>query len=291
MQLIDGKSVSQKVLDECALEVERISAKGIKPGLAVVLVGNDPASKAYVGSKVKTCQKLGIHSVKIELPEDTTQEKLLQVIDELNGDSSIHGILVQSPPPVHIDESTVVRKISPQKDVDGFHPENVAKLTLEDSDGFIPCTPLGCLRLLQEYDIDTNGANVVVVGRSMIVGKSMALLLMANNANANATVTVAHSRTKDLKSICSSADIIIAAVGIPNIIGKEHVSDGAVIIDVGINRVNDENAKRGYRLVGDVNFSEVADKCSAITPVPGGVGPMTIAMLISNTIKACQKSL
>ena len=291
MQLIDGKSVSLKVLDECALEVEKISAKGIKPGLAVVLVGNDPASKAYVGSKVKTCQKLGIHSVKIELPEDTTQEKLLQVIDELNGDSSIHGILVQSPPPDHIDESTVVRKISPQKDVDGFHPENVAKLTLEDSDGFIPCTPLGCLRLLQEYDIDTNGANVVVVGRSMIVGKSMALLLMANNANANATVTVAHSRTKDLKSICSSADIIIAAVGIPNIIGKEHVSDGAVIIDVGINRVNDENAKRGYRLVGDVNFAEVADKCSAITPVPGGVGPMTIAMLISNTIKACQKSL
>ena len=291
MQLIDGKSVSQKVLDECALEVEKIAAKGIKPGLAVVLVGNDPASKAYVGSKVKTCQKLGIHSVKIELPEDTTQEKLLQVIDELNGDSSIHGILVQSPPPDHIDESTVVRKISPQKDVDGFHPENVAKLTLEDSDGFIPCTPLGCLRLLQEYDIDTNGANVVVVGRSMIVGKSMALLLMANNANANATVTVAHSRTKDLKSICSSADIIIAAVGIPNIIGKEHVSDGAVIIDVGINRVNDENAKRGYRLVGDVNFAEVADKCSAITPVPGGVGPMTIAMLISNTIKACQKSL
>ena len=291
MQLIDGKSVSLKVLDECALEVEKISAKGIKPGLAVVLVGNDPASKAYVGSKVKACQKLGIHSVKIELPEDTTQEKLLQVIDELNGDSSIHGILVQSPPPDHIDESTVVRKISPQKDVDGFHPENVAKLTLEDSDGFIPCTPLGCLRLLQEYDIDTNGANVVVVGRSMIVGKSMALLLMANNANANATVTVAHSRTKDLKSICSSADIIIAAVGIPNIIGKEHVSDGAVIIDVGINRVNDENAKRGYRLVGDVNFAEVADKCSAITPVPGGVGPMTIAMLISNTIKACQKSL
>ena len=291
MQLIDGKSVSQKVLDECALEVKRISAKGIKPGLAVVLVGNDPASKAYVGSKVKTCQKLGIHSVKIELPEDTTQEKLLQVIDELNGDSSIHGILVQSPPPDHIDESTVVRKISPQKDVDGFHPENVAKLTLEDSDGFIPCTPLGCLRLLQEYDIDTNGANVVVVGRSMIVGKSMALLLMANNANANATVTVAHSSTKDLKSICSSADIIIAAVGIPNIIGKEHVSDGAVIIDVGINRVNDENAKRGYRLVGDVNFAEVADKCCAITPVPGGVGPMTIAMLISNTIKACQKSL
>ena len=265
--------------------------KGVRPGLAVVLVGNDPASKAYVGSKVKTCERMGIHSVKIVLPEETTQNELLKVIDDLNEDTSIHGILVQSPPPSHIDESTVVRQINPHKDVDGFHPENVAKLTLEDSDGFVPCTPLGCLRLLQEYNIETKGANVVVVGRSMIVGKSMALLLMANNSNANATVTVAHSRTKDLRSVCSKADIIIAAVGIPQIIGKDHVSDGAVVIDVGINRVEDESAKKGYRLVGDVNFDEVAKKCSAITPVPGGVGPMTIAMLISNTIKACQRSL
>lgn len=291
MRLIDGKSVSQKVLDECAIEVQNLIDKGVKPGLAVVLVGNDPASKAYVGSKVKTCERMGIHSVKIVLPEETTQNELLKVIDDLNEDKSIHGILVQSPPPSHIDESTVVRRINPHKDVDGFHPENVAKLTLEDSDGFVPCTPLGCLRLLQEYNIETKGANVVVVGRSMIVGKSMALLLMANNSNANATVTVAHSRTKDLRSVCSKADIIIAAVGIPQIIGKDHVSDGAVVIDVGINRVEDESAKKGYRLVGDVNFDEVAKKCSAITPVPGGVGPMTIAMLISNTIKACQRSL
>ena len=291
MRLIDGKSVSQKVLDECAIEVQNLIDKGVRPGLAVVLVGNDPASKAYVGSKVKTCERMGIHSVKIVLPEETTQNELLKVIDDLNEDTSIHGILVQSPPPSHIDESTVVRRINPHKDVDGFHPENVAKLTLEDSDGFVPCTPLGCLRLLQEYNIETKGANVVVVGRSMIVGKSMALLLMANNSNANATVTVAHSRTKDLRSVCSKADIIIAAVGIPQIIGKDHVSDGAVVIDVGINRVEDESAKKGYRLVGDVNFDEVAKKCSAITPVPGGVGPMTIAMLISNTIKACQRSL
>ena len=291
MRLIDGKSVSQKVLDECAIEVQNLIDKGVRPGLAVVLVGNDPASKAYVGSKVKTCERMGIHSVKIVLPEETTQNELLKVIDDLNEDTSIHGILVQSPPPSHIDEYTVVRQINPHKDVDGFHPENVAKLTLEDSDGFVPCTPLGCLRLLQEYNIETKGANVVVVGRSMIVGKSMALLLMANNSNANATVTVAHSRTKDLRSVCSKADIIIAAVGIPQIIGKDHVSDGAVVIDVGINRVEDESAKKGYRLVGDVNFDEVAKKCSAITPVPGGVGPMTIAMLISNTIKACQRSL
>ena len=291
MRLIDGKSVSQKVLDECAIKVQNLIDKGVRPGLAVVLVGNDPASKAYVGSKVKTCERMGIHSVKIVLPEETTQNELLKVIDDLNEDTSIHGILVQSPPPSHIDESTVVRRINPHKDVDGFHPENVAKLTLEDSDGFVPCTPLGCLRLLQEYNIETKGANVVVVGRSMIVGKSMALLLMANNSNANATVTVAHSRTKDLRSVCSKADIIIAAVGIPQIIGKDHVSDGAVVIDVGINRVEDESAKKGYRLVGDVNFDEVEKKCSAITPVPGGVGPMTIAMLISNTIKACQRSL
>ena len=291
MRLIDGKSVSQKVLDECAIEVQNLIDKGVRPGLAVVLVGNDPASKAYVGSKVKTCERMGIHSVKIVLPEETTQNELLKVIDDLNEDTSIHGILVQSPPPSHIDESTVVRQINPHKDVDGFHPENVAKLTLEDSDGFVPCTPLGCLRLLQEYNIETKGANVVVVGRSMIVGKSMAPVLMANNSNANATVTVAHSRTKDLRSVCSKADIIIAAVRIPQIIGKDHVSDGAVVIDVGINRVEDESAKKGYRLVGDVNFDEVAKKCSAITPVPGGVGPMTIAMLISNTIKACQRSL
>lgn len=291
MQLIDGKSVSEKVLKECSAEIEKLAAKGKVPGLAVVLVGNDPASKAYVGSKVRTCEKLGVHSLKIELAEQTTQEELLKVIDKLNQDPKIHGILVQSPPPVHIDESAVILRIKPEKDVDGFHPENVAKLTLEDSSGFVPCTPLGCLRLLQEYKIETNGANVVVVGRSMIVGKSMALLLMSNNSSGNSTVTVAHSRTRNLESVCAQADIIIAAVGRAHFLTDKHISEGAVVIDVGINRVEDENSKKGYRLVGDVDFDSVADKCKAITPVPGGVGPMTISMLISNTIEACKRTI
>ena len=291
MQLIDGKAVSEKVLEECSAEIEKIGRKGKIPGLAVVLVGNDPASKAYVGSKVRTCEKLGVHSLKIELPEETSQERLLQVIDELNQDSKIHGILVQSPPPSQIDESAVVLAIKPEKDVDGFHPENVAKLTLEDSSGFVPCTPLGCLRLLQEYNVETNGVDVVVVGRSMIVGKSMALLLMSNNSSGNSTVTVAHSRTKNLESVCSRADIIIAAVGRPHFLTDEHISEGAVVIDVGINRLEDKNSKKGYKLVGDVDFDSVVDKCKAITPVPGGVGPMTIAMLISNTIKACKRAM
>lgn len=229
--------------------------------------------------------------MKIELPESTSQEELLKVIDQLNNDSEIHGILVQSPPPNHIDESAVVLAIDPAKDVDGFHPENVAKLVLEDPSGFVPCTPLGCQRLLAEYSIDTNGANVVIVGRSMIVGKPLALLLMAKGPLGNATVTVAHSRTKGLEKICKEADILIAAVGRPKFLSREHVKEGAVVIDVGINRVDDNSSNKGYRLVGDVDFEGVAEICSAITPVPGGVGPMTIAMLISNTIRACRNSL
>jgi len=291
MNIIDGKAISEKVLEECRLDVEKLKEEGVKPGLAVVLVGNDPASKAYVGSKARTCIKLGLHSLKIELPESTTQEDLLEVIEQLNHDSDIHGILVQSPPPSHIDESAVVLAIDPAKDVDGFHPENVAKLALEDPSGFVPCTPLGCQRLLAEHSIETNGANVVIVGRSMIVGKPMALLLMGKGSVGNATVTVAHSRTKDLEGICKGADILIAAVGRPNFLGKEHVKEGAVVIDVGINRVEDSSLSKGYRLVGDVDFEAVAESCRAITPVPGGVGPMTIAMLISNTIKACRNSL
>ena len=291
MKIIDGKAISEKVLEECRLDVEKLKEEGVKPGLAVVLVGNDPASKAYVGSKARTCIKLGLHSLKIELPESTTQEDLLEVIEQLNHDSDIHGILVQSPPPNHIDESAVVLAIDPAKDVDGFHPENVAKLALEDPSGFVPCTPLGCQRLLAEHSIETNGANVVIVGRSMIVGKPMALLLMGKGPVGNATVTVAHSRTKDLEGICKGADILIAAVGRPNFLGKEQVKEGAVVIDVGINRVEDSSLSKGYRLVGDVDFEGVAESCRAITPVPGGVGPMTIAMLISNTIKACRNSL
>ncbi|MDC0200987.1 bifunctional methylenetetrahydrofolate dehydrogenase/methenyltetrahydrofolate cyclohydrolase FolD [Verrucomicrobia bacterium] len=291
MKIINGKSISEKVLEECRVDVEELKEQGLKPGLAVVLVGNDPASKAYVGSKAKTCMKLGLHSLKIELPESTSQDELLKVIDQLNNDSEIHGILVQSPPPKHIDESTVVLAIDPAKDVDGFHPENVAKLALEDPSGFVPCTPLGCQRLLAEHSIDTNGANVVIVGRSMIVGKPLALLLMGKGPVGNATVTVAHSRTKSLEKICKEADILIAAVGRPKFLGSEHVKEGAVVIDVGINRVDDSSSSRGYRLVGDVDFEGVAEICSFITPVPGGVGPMTIAMLISNTIKACRNSL
>lgn len=291
MKIIDGKAISEKVLEECRLDVEKLKEQGLKPGLAVVLVGNDPASKAYVGSKARTCIKLGLHSLKIELPESTSQEELIKVINQLNNDSDIHGILVQSPPPNHIDESAVVLEIDPAKDVDGFHPENVAKLALEDPNGFVPCTPLGCQRLLAEYSIDTNGASVVIVGRSMIVGKPMALLLMGKGPVGNATVTVAHSRTKDLEGICKGADILIAAVGRPKFLGKEHIREGAVVIDVGINRVEDNASSKGYRLVGDVDFENVAESCSAITPVPGGVGPMTIAMLISNTIKACRNSL
>ena len=287
--IIDGKSVAEKVLSECGQEIEDLKKEGVTPGLAVVLVGSDPASKVYVGSKVRKCAELGLHSEKIELPEDATQQEVLDVVLRLNADPAIHGILVQSPPPAHIDEAAIVRAIDPAKDVDGFHPENVAKLALEDASGFVPCTPAGCMRLLKEAGVETSGAEAVVIGRSMIVGKPMALLLMSKEGNA--TVTVAHSRTKDLAAVCRRADIIVAAIGMPEFVTADMVKDGAAVIDVGINRVEDSTAKKGYRLVGDVAYAEVAPKCSAITPVPGGVGPMTIAMLISNTIKAARQSM
>jgi methylenetetrahydrofolate dehydrogenase (NADP+)/methenyltetrahydrofolate cyclohydrolase len=289
MTLIDGKAVSQKVLTECRSELTHLAGRGLRPGLAVVLVGDDPASRAYVGSKVRTCGDLGMHSLKIELPAATTQEALLEEVRRLNADPAIHGILVQSPPPPHIDESAIVRALDPRKDVDGFHPENVARLALEDPAAFVPCTPLGCQRLLMDYHIPTEGANVVIIGRSMIVGKPLALLLMAKGKGGNATVTVAHSRSRDLPAICRGADILVAAIGRPGFVTADFVKDGAVVIDVGINRVADASAKNGYRLAGDVDFAAVAPKCSAITPVPGGVGPMTIAMLISNTIKAAKQ--
>jgi methylenetetrahydrofolate dehydrogenase (NADP+)/methenyltetrahydrofolate cyclohydrolase len=287
MNLIDGKAVAATVLAECRQEVLALTTQGIQPGLAVVLVGEDPASQVYVGSKVKTCGDLGIFSQKIVLPASTSQEELMQVVRDLNNDPAIHGILVQSPPPKHIDEEEIIRAIDPRKDVDGFHPENVAKLALEDPSGFVPCTPAGSMRLLAAAGIDTNGAEAVVLGRSMIVGKPMALLLMAKNANA--TVTVAHSRSKDLPAICRRADILIAAVGRPDMVKADWVKDGAVVIDVGINRVEDPSKKSGYRLTGDVDFSSVAPKCRAITPVPGGVGPMTIAMLMKNTLQAARQ--
>ena len=284
--IIDGKEVAAQVLAECAQEIVELKSQGITPGLAVVLVGEDPASKVYVSSKVKKCAELGLHSEKIVLSKEATQEEVLAVVERLNLDPAIHGILVQSPPPPQIDEEAIVRAINPAKDVDGFHPENVAKLALEDSSGFVPCTPAGCMRLLAAAGVETSGKEAVVVGRSMIVGKPMALLLVAKGSDA--TVTIAHSRTKNLAEVCRRADIVVAAVGIPNFIKAEHIKDGAVVIDVGINRVEDASRKSGYRLCGDVAFEAVADKTHAITPVPGGVGPMTIAMLIKNTIKAAR---
>jgi methylenetetrahydrofolate dehydrogenase (NADP+)/methenyltetrahydrofolate cyclohydrolase len=289
MQLISGTQVAEKVLAECKSDIAQLAILGLKPGLAVVLIGDDPASRAYVRSKDKKCKDLGLHSVKHELPASTTQQEILALVGQLNLDPTIHGILVQSPPPKHINEAAIVQAIDPAKDVDGFHPINVAKLALEDPTGFVPCTPLGCQRLLLETGIETTGAHAVVVGRSMIVGKPMALLLMAKGKGGDATVTVTHSRTRDLASITRTADILIAAIGRPDFIRAEHVKEGAVVIDVGINRVDDLIAEKGYRLVGDVAFNEVAPKCAAITPVPGGVGPMTIAMLMANTLKACKQ--
>lgn len=284
MKKIDGKAVAEKVISECKDDIAGLKERGVTPGLAVVLIGDDPASKVYVGSKVRKCEELGIYSVKVEMPANSTQEEVMKVVEGLNDNDAIDGILVQSPPPKHIDEDAIVRAINPAKDVDGFHPVNVAKLVLEDPSGFIPCTPHGCVRLLEDSGVDTTGAEVVVIGRSMIVGKPMALLLMGKSGNA--TVTVAHSRTKDLAAVCRRADIIIAAIGMPEFVNADMVKDGAVVIDVGINRVEDSSKKSGYRLVGDVAYEEVAPKCSAITPVPGGVGPMTIAMLIKNTVIA-----
>jgi len=289
MVRIDGKAVAEKVLAETKARAGELARRGVKPGLAVVLVGDDPASRAYVRSKDRKAAELGLHSVKHELPAETAQGELLALIAKLNADPAIHGILVQSPPPPHINEAEVVLAIDPRKDVDGFHPVNVAKLAMEDESGFVPCTPLGCIRLLLEAGIETAGKRAVVVGRSMIVGKPMALLLMRRGPGGDATVTVAHSRTKDLAAVTQGADIVVAAIGRPHFLGAEHIREGAVVIDVGINRVADASVPAGYRLVGDVDYEAVAPKCAAITPVPGGVGPMTIAMLMSNCVLAAER--
>ena len=289
MQRIDGAAVAAKVMEETKARIAILASRGVRPGLAVVLVGDDPASRAYVRSKDRKAAELGLHSVKHELPADTNQTTLWALVAELNADPAVHGILVQSPPPPQINEAEVVLAIDPRKDVDGFHPVNVAKLAMEDTTGFVPCTPLGCIRLLQEAGIDAAGKSAVVVGRSMIVGKPMALLLMKRGPGGDATVTVAHSRTRNLAEVTRSADIVIAAIGRPHFLGAEHIREGAVVIDVGINRVEDPTHPKGYRLVGDVDYDAVAPKCSAITPVPGGVGPMTIAMLMSNCVTAAER--
>lgn len=289
MQRIDGAAVAAKVMEETKARIAILASRGVRPGLAVVLVGDDPASRAYVRSKDRKAAELGLHSVKHEIPADTDQATLLALVAELNADPAVHGILVQSPPPPQINEAEVVLAIDPRKDVDGFHPVNVAKLAMEDPTGFVPCTPLGCIRLLQESGIETAGKSALVVGRSMIVGKPMALLLMKRGAGGDATVTVAHSRTRNLAEVTRSADIIIAAIGRPHFLGAEHIREGAAVIDVGINRVGDPANPKGYRLVGDVDYDAVASKCAAITPVPGGVGPMTIAMLMANCVTAAER--
>ena len=290
-QIIEGRKVAERVYTDLRTEIAEMKKRGATPGLAVVLVGDNPASRAYVRSKDKMCRDLGLHSVKLELPAETTQAELLAQVDQLNRDPAIHGILVQSPPPKQIDEAAIVRALDPEKDVDGFHPVNAGKLALGDETGFVPCTPLGCQRLLLDSGIEISGAHVVILGRSMIVGKPLALLLMRKGKGGDATVTVVHSRSRGLTEITRSADILIAAIGQPAFVRGEHVREGAVVIDVGINRVNDASAERGYRLVGDVAYDEVAPKSSFITPVPGGVGPMTIAMLMANTVKACRQKL
>lgn len=280
MKILDGKAVSLKVKESVKVRADELKKFGIEPTLAVVLVGEDKASQTYVRAKEKACNEYGIKSVAHRLSENTTQNELLALINVLNLDDSIHGILVQLPLPKHIDTNVVLAAIDPRKDVDGFHAVNVGKL-VSGLDGFVPCTPLGVMEILKEYGIDVAGLNAVVIGRSNIVGKPMANLLL----NASATVTVTHSKTKNLKEICKNADLIVAAIGKPFFLKADMVKDGAVVVDVGINRLDDG------RLVGDVDFDEVAPKCSYITPVPGGVGPMTIAMLLNNTILATQAKI
>ncbi len=288
-KIIDGKAIAAKITEEMALDVASLArTRNIQPGLAVILVGEDPASKVYVGMKDKKCAELGIFSDKRVLPENTTMEELLKIIDELNNDPKINGILVQSPPPPQIDEEKVIAAIKPEKDVDCFHAQNVGKMLIGDADGFVPCTPYGVMKLLEYSGVDPSGKHAVIIGRSNIVGKPMMALLVQKAKGANATVTCVHSRTTNLPELTKQADILVAAIGKPEFVKADMVKPGAVVIDVGINRVDAPEAKRGYRLVGDVAFDEVAEVASQITPVPGGVGPMTIAMLMYNTLKACR---
>ncbi len=275
--------------EELKPDIEELKAKGVTPGLAVVLVGEDPASQVYVRMKGKACEAADMHSETIVLPSATTQDELLAVIDRLNHDDAIHGILCQLPVPKDINEAAVLRAIRVDKDVDGFHPENVGKVATGDPTGFAPATPLGVKHMLLRSGVETRGAHAVVVGRSNIVGRPMAALLLHRGEGGDATVTVCHSRTKDLGAVTREADILIVAIGKADLITKDMVKPGAVVIDVGVNRVDDPSVEKGYRLVGDVAFDEVSEVASAITPVPGGVGPMTITMLLYNTVQAARQ--
>ena len=286
-QLIDGNQIARAIKDEVRVGVERLKAeRGVAPGLATVLVGEDPASQVYVGMKNRDAKELGLHSRQITLPADTTEAELLGLVHGLNADPAIHGILVQLPLPKHIDESRVLLAIDPAKDVDGFHPLNVGRLATGAGDALAPCTPRGVVELLMRTGNDPAGKHCVVVGRSNIVGRPMASLLIQKGRGGDATVTVAHSRTPDLGALTRQADILIVAVGHPRTITKDMVKPGAIVIDVGVNRVEDKTGEKGFKLVGDVAFEEVSEVASAITPVPGGVGPMTRALLMSNTLDA-----
>lgn len=290
-QIISGKDIAEDIRAELKERVARLQAdSGLTPGLATVLVGEDPASEMYVGMKNKAAAAMGIHSRQITLPADTSEDELLGVVEGLNADPGIHGILVQLPLPDHIDEGKVLEAIDPSKDVDGFHPINVGRLATDSGDFLAPCTPAGVIEMLMRSGHDPNGKHVVVVGRSNIVGRPLASLLMRKGPGGNATVTVAHSRTPDLGAVTRTADILIVAMGRPEMITADMVREGAVVIDVGTNRIDDESREKGYRVCGDVLFDEVKEVAGAISPVPGGVGPMTITMLLSNTVTSAARA-
>jgi methylenetetrahydrofolate dehydrogenase (NADP+)/methenyltetrahydrofolate cyclohydrolase len=291
MQLLDGKKVSEDIKNEIAAEVAQMKAKGEKvPHLAAVIVGNDGASLTYVGSKVKSCERVGFESTLIKMPSTTSETELLKKIKELNTNDAIDGFIVQLPLPKQIDTQKIIEAIDPSKDVDGFHPENFGKMAL-DMSTFIPATPFGILELLERYNVETKGKHTVVIGRSHIVGRPMSILMGRKGFPGNSTVTVTHSHSKNINQITSQADIIISALGVPNFLKAEMVKDDVVIIDVGITRVEDDTTEKGYRIVGDVDFENVSKKASYITPVPGGVGPMTIAMLLKNTLLARERRM
>lgn len=287
-QIIDGKQIASDMRAEIKTEVEELKRSGVTPGLGVILVGDDPASRSYVTAKERACEEAGIYSDDNRLPAETSQEDLIALIDRMNSDERIHGILVQLPLPKHIDEQAALLRVSPEKDVDGFHPVNVGRMVL-GQECFLPCTPHGVLQILERSGVKTKGAHVVVVGRSNIVGKPVANMLLQKKENANATVTICHTGTKDMGEFTRQADILIVAAGRPGTVTADMVKDDAVVIDVGVNRIEDASKKRGYRLAGDVDFEPVKAKASMITPVPGGVGPMTITMLLYNTLTSARR--
>ncbi len=288
-KLIDGVAIGEAMRAELAEEIRELQARGTTPGLAAVLVGENPASHTYVRMKGKACDEAGLYHETIRLPKETTEAELLALIERLNADHKIHGILVQLPLPPQIGTQRVLHRVDPAKDVDGFHPENVGKVAIGDPTGFRPATPYGVQQLLVRSGIETKGAHVVIVGRSNIVGRPMAALLLQDGPGGNATVTVCHSRTRDIKTVTRQADILIVAIGKPEFVTGDMVKPGAVVVDVGVNRVDDPSLKKGYRLAGDVKFAEAEKVASAITPVPGGVGPMTITMLLYNTVQAARQ--